>query len=132
MIKEKPDFIVREWNFATKKLLENKCGIYIIYLNKTLCLYVGASENLKSRVTQAFTPTKNTGNRLLYTLIKHYPFVRDVHVKIFFHEYLDLRELEQSYINKMNPRLNKEGRLYETYKYLRSMVAAGRDPFIKY
>lgn len=86
---------------------DKKCGVYLFKNTITNEFYIGASTNMKQRVSRHFSPRGRTRNKYIYKSVKQYGKEAFVWGVI---EYCNTKaealEREDYYIKKMNPTWN--------------------------
>ena len=112
--------LIDETDSEDKLPLKNKSGVYAVYLDY-FCLYVGATKNLRGRITRFFTQHA-PDNVLLNIVIKGYKlFYRDlkINIRVYFFPVWRLRAQEQKIMKKLNPTFNYSNKFYDPDKRAR-------------
>ncbi len=110
-----PDLIIGE--NSNKDMLKNKSGIYAFFWGK-ICLYVGATQDLNSRIKRAFPNNDifwETNSLLRIVLTQLHKDKKHIKVWVYFFEKNELRKKEKELMIRLSSRLNSWSSPYRYY-----------------
>lgn len=100
--------------------LKSACGVYVLYLKKRgrkeVVLYVGASQNLKTRLPHIFKGTPNVYAKCILNHFRQHKKDYEIKVGIFNCKASELKDKEIEFIEYLRPMTNFQGGTCYFYK----------------